>query len=175
MRMIRRQQLAVRPNQGVGADGDATVVQKHAIEIDKRTFAYADSSAVVTMEWRADDYRRMRIGNQSPDASMQFLHVPCPATVEVPHRVISAQDTCLNLFVRVVVRQVVEHFSYSVMIYPFAVFCAAKVTLFSDMTKQKTFFFALKKAFLTFFLILRHFFKKSGSFSNDLETLLHTA
>ncbi len=44
------------------------------------------------------------------DATMQFVHVPCTALIEIPHGVIRPQDVRLNLLVRVVIRQVMKHF-----------------------------------------------------------------
>ena len=70
MRMIRRQQLTVRPDKRVRADGNTSSIQEDPIKIDKRTFAYADSVAVVTMEWRTNDYRRMGIRDEGFDATM---------------------------------------------------------------------------------------------------------
>ena len=52
MRMIRRQQLAVRPDERVGTDGDTASVQEDAVEIDHRAFADGDTVAVVAMERR---------------------------------------------------------------------------------------------------------------------------
>ena len=65
MRMIRRQQLAVGSDERVGTDGDTSAVQEHTIEIDHRTLAYADSVTMVAVEWRTDDHRRVRIGDEN--------------------------------------------------------------------------------------------------------------
>ena len=70
MRMIRRQQLAVRPDERVGTDGDTSAVQEHAVEIDHRPFADGDTVAVVAMERRTDDHRRMRIRDEGFDATV---------------------------------------------------------------------------------------------------------
>ena len=70
MRMVRRQQLAVGPDERVGADSNTSVIQEDAIKIDKRTFAYADSVAVVAMEWGTYNHRRMGIRDEGFDATM---------------------------------------------------------------------------------------------------------
>jgi hypothetical protein len=70
MRMVRCQQLTVGPDKRVRADGNTSAIQEDPIKIDKRTFAYADSVTVVAVEWRTNDYRGMRIGNESFDATM---------------------------------------------------------------------------------------------------------
>ena len=70
MRMVRRQQLAVRSDERVGTDGDTSTIQEHTVEIDHRTFADGDTVAVVAMERRTDDHRRMRIRDEGFDATV---------------------------------------------------------------------------------------------------------
>lgn len=70
MRMIRRQQLAVRSDKRVRADGNTSTIQEDPIKIDKRTFAYANSVAVVAMEWGTNNHRRMCIRDEGFDTTM---------------------------------------------------------------------------------------------------------
>ena len=70
MRMIGCQQLAVGPDERVSADGNTSAIQEDAVKIDKRTFAYAYSVAVVTAEWRTNNHRRMGIRDEGFDATM---------------------------------------------------------------------------------------------------------
>jgi hypothetical protein len=70
MRMVRRQQLAVGPDERVRADGNTSPIQEYSIKIDKRTFADSYSVAVVTVEWRTNNHRRMGIRDEGFDATM---------------------------------------------------------------------------------------------------------
>ena len=70
MRMVGRQQLAVRPDEGVGTDDDTSAVQKDTVEIDHRTFAYADSVTMVAMEWGTNNHRRMCIRDEGFDTTV---------------------------------------------------------------------------------------------------------
>ena len=70
MRMVGCQQLAVGPDKRVRADGNTSTIQEDAVKIDKRTFAYADSVAVVAMEWRTNNHRRMGIRDEGFNATM---------------------------------------------------------------------------------------------------------
>ena len=88
MRMVGCQQLAVGSDERVSADGNTSSIQEDTVEIDHRTFAYADSVTMVAVEWRTDDHRRVRIRDECVDTAVQFVHVPCAALIEVPHGII---------------------------------------------------------------------------------------
>ena len=70
VRMVGGQELAVGTDECVCADGDTSAVEKDAVEIDKRTLADGNPVAVVAMEWRTNDYRGMRIGDEGFDTTM---------------------------------------------------------------------------------------------------------
>ena len=70
MRMVRGQELTVGPDKRVRADSDTSAIQEDPIKIDKRTFAYANSVAVVAMEWGTNNHRRMCIRDEGFDTTM---------------------------------------------------------------------------------------------------------
>lgn len=56
MRMVGCQQLAVGPDERVGAYGNTSSIQEYSIEINHRSLADSDPIAVVAMEWWHDDH-----------------------------------------------------------------------------------------------------------------------
>ena len=109
VRVVGGQQLAVGTYERVVADGDAAAIEEYAVEVDDDPLAECDAFAVVAVEGWDDECRRMSVGQEVFGAAVQFVDVPCATLVQCAHGLVGVPDAGLNLRVRIVVRQVVEH------------------------------------------------------------------